>query len=279
MTYVYASGCGTAVCDPESISFLWRNWHYFFKLADKRFSAQQIDDDAWIAKAFGGVGEWHLSDYSYNQSFGHFNVASAVEFFRTLAKGESTFFYAKMPSGRIGYFGVGIGGHKVMGTQLRRLLIPFMSWLAIDTARRGQIVSERICRESGYIERRLGRAAKMKFGEHSDSLGSDNSSETFRVLTNNRFSHLAERRAEGLEDFAFMAKLLEEQLVGDQVRLKIGLAHWLMENMPSAAREHLTRRDRKLSAFCDSNTSQVDLIALAIERCEAIYQIAKGLNA
>lgn len=130
-------GSGTTKSKPSAVAFLWRNWEVFFQAWGRYFEVRRLTDTSWRAKGFGGVGEWHLVRYHYDNSAGMFVFYSYVKFLGFLFSGESTFRYKRISDDETWYFGIGFGEIPKGFRTLFFLFRPLISWISKSVAASG----------------------------------------------------------------------------------------------------------------------------------------------
>lgn len=120
-----AGGYGFAKCDAAAIAYFWSNWDVYFRLNRHPFRVTKLTETSWLAKGFGGSGEWHLVNYQFDDAEGYFLMISCVSFAGTLSKGASVFRYRRLGDEYF-YSGSGYGEvpHriKLCGHSIKRLI-------------------------------------------------------------------------------------------------------------------------------------------------------------
>jgi hypothetical protein len=163
-------------CSASSVLFLWKNWQYYFRLANRYISCEATSRLAWEGRGLGAVGEWYLTQHKTSPEYGLLHFHNYFQFLGALAKIQTIFQYARVADGRIWYCGGGFGS----ANGVLRLGLPLGSFALPSIGRTGGKVAARVTKNPGWLDERCGFEARALYEEYvaEESLWLSGSRET-----------------------------------------------------------------------------------------------------
>ena len=149
--------------NTSSIAFLWRNWHYYFRLANKYVACEATSDLSWEFSGLGGVGEWYLTQYDCGTNSGILHFYNYVRFLGVLGRAQSIFVYDRLADGRV-WYAAGGGGPVPSGLVIAIPVIKLIiNFAARSIGKTGGQVAENVTRNPGLLDAKCGFEARSLY--------------------------------------------------------------------------------------------------------------------
>src|ERR1700716_2559967 len=80
----------------SGVLFLWKNWHYYFKLDNFTIECESTAELSWEGRGLAGAGEWYLTQQGCGVDRGLLHFHNYISFLGALTKFQTIFQYRKL---------------------------------------------------------------------------------------------------------------------------------------------------------------------------------------